>query len=46
MNAKTNAEKEWLRKMTTGRVVERPAPKQRNGFGDVVQINICFSMIL
>ena len=35
MNAKTNAEKEWLRKMTNGRVVERPAPKQRNGFGDV-----------
>ena len=35
MNARTNAEKEWLRKMTTGRVVERPAPKQRNGFGDV-----------
>ena len=35
MNAKTNAEKEWLRKMTTGRVVETPAPKQCNGFGDV-----------
>ena len=35
MNAKTNAEKEWLRKMTTGRVVENPTPKQCNGFGDV-----------
>ena len=35
MNAKTNAEKEWLRKMTTGRVVEAPTPKQCNGFGDV-----------
>jgi transitional endoplasmic reticulum ATPase len=35
MNAKTNAEKEWLRKMTTGRVVENPTPKSRNGFGDV-----------
>ena len=35
MNAKTNAEKEWLRKMTTGRVVENPTPKPCNGFGDV-----------
>lgn len=35
MNAKTNAEKEWLRKMTTGRVVENPTHKQCNGFGDV-----------